>query len=446
MEKDFGLKFRSVNLSELRDETIYKKIKDDTQREYILGIFLYNIVYLYLTYYWYNNICKDDDYSKPDFAQVTGITPDKEKYFFTEMGEFKKFIESDSNKEILSMLKEHKITKIICNREYIVSRTFYEIFNLYDDNFNSRIILENLCEIKINPEQFYSVVLHFFDKTDYLQNIFEPLYNMRSIIIKNYYFTNNNPTSNRDDKLPLRNSEGIDYELNKDLANHFTYNFNERFKKDVINKNWSDGYDFYWKPTEVDENMEKKDKSKCVRYLVEILNPNNDTVISMTVTKNPAISNKQIHFYIKRNITTQIKSFVMRSEQFKNISLKIHSFAAWLFNADYIYSNLMHSMKKIFEAKGINIEDGYEDEIKYFASFCIRNVGHKINVDDKFKHMWMNNGKEKELSLNEFVKIYQVEPQSSSHNKYLKYKAKYLNLKKFIFQNHQNYHHYLNDN
>jgi hypothetical protein len=258
---------------------------------------------------------------------------------------------------------------------------------------------------------------------------------MRSIIIKNYYVRNDNPTSNRDDKLPLRNSEGIDYELNKDYANHFTYYFNERFKKDVINKNWSDGYDFYWKPTEVDENMEKKDKSKCVRYLVEILNPNNDTIISMTVTKNPELQNKQIHFYIKRNIITQIKSFVMRTEQFKNISLKIHSFAAWLFNAYYIYSNLMHSMKKIFLSNGINIEDINDNEIRKSAFFCIRDVGDKINVDYEFKNMWIHNGKVKELVNNDLIKVFEVEPkdQSSSSYKYLKYKNKYLQLKNKVF-------------
>ena len=40
------LNFKCINLSELRDEKIYKNLKNDIQKEYLLLSFLNNIIFL----------------------------------------------------------------------------------------------------------------------------------------------------------------------------------------------------------------------------------------------------------------------------------------------------------------------------------------------------------------------------------------------------------------
>ncbi len=35
----YGLKFKCTNLTELRDESIYMKLKEDTQRDFLLFVF-----------------------------------------------------------------------------------------------------------------------------------------------------------------------------------------------------------------------------------------------------------------------------------------------------------------------------------------------------------------------------------------------------------------------
>ena len=89
----------------------------------------------------------------------------------------------------------------------------------------------------------------------------------------------------------------------------FFYIFDEKFKNDIINKTFNDGYNFYWEDKD-DKNSGRRLKNNCVKYLVEILDPYNNQIISMTLTRIPQIQNIQIHFYIKKNIITQIKNFI----------------------------------------------------------------------------------------------------------------------------------------
>ncbi len=437
--------FNCINLSELRDETIYKKLKDDAQREYILTIFLYNIVCLYLNYYWKTNHCGDkykDTFSKDFFT--SRVNEANIHLFNNEMEEFKKFMELDINKDrIQYLIKNTNINEIVCEyRGYTFPYEFYNIFNLYDASFNSRIILQNLCGIVLSIEQFHSIILFFFDKIKYLQNMIEPAHNTRSIIIKNFYPAQD-PSEVRGYKLPLRNSIGDEYELINNSGT-VTYIFDERLKKDILEKNFSDGFDFYWKSSESDTYSDKKDRSRCLKYLVEILNPDNEQIISMTVTRIPSIPKKQIHFYIKRNLSTQIKSLVTAQNQYKNISLVIHSFAAWLFEADFIYSNLMSSMKEIFIKNGLEvkyIDDDDEINTPETGSFCIRRLANVIIINQAFRDLWKDKSK---VLPNEFIRSYQlVKPpttsegasaSSSFEKKYLKYKAKYMNLKNLKYE------------
>jgi hypothetical protein len=276
----------------------------------------------------------------------------------------------------------------------------------------------------------------------------EPAFNNRSIIIKNYY-EDDYPTNVKGIKLPLKNSKGSNYEHKSDDGK-FTYDFDIKFKETILSEDWTDGYDFWWK--EPDENDRKKDKNNCLKYFVEILDSHENQIISMTVTKNPCVSNEQIHFYIKKNLITQIRSFINRGFQYSNISLLIHSYASWLFDANVVYSFLLSGMRKIFLKNNINVEI-VDDSNVMNALFCIRGILEKIIITEEFKKLWFGDYNYKELSNNPFIKIYKLESKidsvnlttsgsstnpnpnpnhnnkSSTLHKYLKYKQKYLQLK-----------------
>jgi hypothetical protein len=296
-----GITFKHTNLTMLRDEEIYKKIKTDTQREFLLIIFLYNIVCFYcgycmefIKYGIYEDIC---DY---------GV--DNDIYLKIEIDGFKKFIEIEENKN--KMIKG--ISTYRSHRVIPYNSDFMKIFNFYDTNFNSKIILENLCDIEISNDQYYSIIIYYLDKFFFLRDIFEPMHNARSLIIKNYYKDYNPMAPNIDTKnnlLPLKDSNGDNYELIIPGSDVFFYIFDEKFKNDIINKTFNDGYNFYWEDKD-DKNSERRLKNNCVKYLVEILDPYNNQIISMTLTRIPQIQNIQIHFYIKKNIITQIKNFI----------------------------------------------------------------------------------------------------------------------------------------
>ncbi len=423
-----GLKFKYTNLSELRDETIYRQLKMDTQRNYLLAIFLFNIVNVFMKHY-YNEI----EINKPaldkeitDFKTFLSNSPYKEQII-----EISKKQINVNNQYSLTYLAQHGFNKI--------HRMFYNIYNLYDDTFNSRIILGKLCGIILSPEQFNSIILYFFDKIYYLRDILEPYFNARSIIIKNY-FPSDYPTSSSSlPNLSLKNSKGIEYDIERGDSS-ITYNFDEKFKSDVLSENWNDGYDFYW--NETDEYQERKDKSKCERYFVQILTPDDSEIISMMIIRIPELLNKQVHFYIKRNLATQIKLFINNTKSYNNISLLIHSFATSLFDAHFVYSNLMHSMRKIFSDNGVEIDDiDYGDKMDILGNFCIRRIGHKINITEEFRNLWKK-GSVVTISDTENVKIFQLKSIATQNkyyhsnnnliNKYLKYKTKYLELKKYI--------------
>jgi len=411
------IKFKCTNLTELRDEEIYSKIKTDTQREYLLLVFLYNIVCFYI-----DNCINYRKNGKFDDTKEYKL--DNNTYLEKELDGFINFIQVESNRtKMLESIGEYR-------RFNVPYESFLRIFNLYDINFNSKIILEKLCDIEITDDQYYSIIIYYLNKRIYLWDIIEPNYNARSIIIKNY-FEKNDPTSmNSGNLLSLKNSHSVDYELNKLGSLAFLYIFDEKFKNDIINNIFNDGYDFYW--NEHDENSEKKNKENCIKYLVEILDPYDNQIISMTVTRIPIEPKKQIHFYIKKNIITQTKNFINDIHQYRNISLLLHSFSTSIFDVDEVYSNLHASMRHIFTMNGINV-DSIEETDKYneLSNFCIRQPVHKIIINEDFKNLWKNK-KEVELSNNgEFIQLYKLKPNQLEpyFKKYLKYKTKYNALK-----------------
>ena len=94
----------------------------------------------------------------------------------------------------------------------------------------------------------------------------------------------------------------------------------------------------------------------------------------------------------------------------------------------------MPSMRNIFIKKGIeigsNVNDPLQKQIDEKIGDCGRSGGERIVIDDTFRNMWMN-GYSIRPERDDLIKIYQlVASEESSKNKYLKYKAKYLLLKK----------------
>jgi hypothetical protein len=151
-----------------------------------------------------------------------------------EIRDFKTFLSKSPYKE---QIKEISKKQINVNNEYPliflaqhglnkIYDMFYNIYNLYDDTFNSRIILGKLCGIILSPEQFNSIILYFFDKIYYLRDILEPYFNARSLIIKNYFPSDYPTSSSSVPILPLKNSKGVVYDIYRGDST-ITYNSKE---------------------------------------------------------------------------------------------------------------------------------------------------------------------------------------------------------------------------
>jgi hypothetical protein len=426
-----GLKFKSTNLTELRDEAIYRQLKEDTQREFLLLVFIYNISRFHLSY-----IFKDNYDEALRYLNSNGIGKDIQRKFLDEVEGFKTFIKLEKNRKRFTELKDPTRLPFVMN-----SLHFYNMFNLYDETFNNRIILQNLCGFELDIDNYYSIILYFIDKTNVLRDTLEPSVNNRAVIIKNFHLYTNNNVASKIFILPLKIANDIQYILDCDLTDDFFYNFDDRFKIYIMNKKWDDGYNFYWKEhikhEATDEVVNKKAHSTCLKYLVEILDKDNQQIISMTVTKTKDLSlpNKQIHYFIKKNVISDIKSIIMKLSPYRNVSLLLHSFAAWQFNAESVYSDLMASMRNIFKKNGISIESYHDDPdgflVQDFAQMCVlRSAMERIITNDEFKNMWKGSFKEQEELTTDYIKIFKlVASEDPIKNKYLKYKKKYILLK-----------------
>ena len=441
MDLKSGLKFKCTNLTELRDETAYMKLKIDTQQEYLLLVFLYNIVSLHLTYMFADS-SRDRRMFDPDFLEKLGIQKVNQSKLFKEIEEFKEFIKLPKNKEKMDKLIGNGFINQAIEYYNRNSNYFYNMYNLYDETFNNRVILQNLCNFELDLDKYYSIIFYFIDKRNVLNQMFDPVGNSRSIIIKLYHVYTD---PNRGEKsimniLPLKISTDIcthiEYKLDAKSSGDgiFFYNFDDKFKSYIINKIWFDGYDFYWKKyikhDITDKHINEKTHKNCLKYLVEILDPDNQQIMSMTVTKTPSLPTKQIHYYIKKNLLSDIKSLLTGRSDYRNISLLLHSFASWIFNAESVFSDLMSIMRSIFLKNGIDVISS--SEIEEFSSQCVlRGANDKIIITDKFRNMWMGLDTIKEELISDNIKIYHLLlSKAPAKNKYLKYKAKYLALKK----------------
>ncbi len=429
MDPKIGLKYKCTNLTELRDEAMYGKLKQDTQHDYLLFVFLYNIVCFHLPFALIDKYDESRSYLIKNNIEEASLVK-----IFAEVKGFKDFINSENNRKRLEELKSKINPKQL---SYIMNSIhFFNMFKLYDETFNNRIILEKLCGFKINDNEYYSIIFHFIDKIKMLKDMSEPTINSRSIIIKNFHIPADMGTATIKNILPFKISNEIEYQLDTEIPGDFFYNFDDRFKSYILKGIWDDGYDFYWKePTESTADM-----SNCLIYLVEILDPENQQIISMTVTRSrlEKLVGKQVHYYIKKNVLSDIKSIVLGKPQYRNVSLLLHSFATSIFNANAVFSDLMSSMRKIFEANGIEIghigEEGpLQKDISEFAFMCSRGASNRIAITEEFRNMWKGTTSIVEESVNEHVKMYKVVADATAaKNKYFKYKAKYLELKKLI--------------
>jgi hypothetical protein len=430
-----GLKFKSTNLTELRDESFYMKLKEETQCEFLLLVFVYNIVRFHLSF-----MIRDEYDEQIKYLKAQGIGEDCLRKIIYEVEGFKKFIKLEKNRDRFIKINTPAIFNsrhpLIMNSLY-----FYNMFKLYDESFNNIIILQNLCGFELDIDKYYSIILYFIDKTAILRDTLDPSVNNRAIIIKNFHlYTNNNVASNKF-ILPFKIAPDIQYILDCDISDDFFYNFDDRFKIYIMNKKWDDGYNFYWKEhikhEATDEVVNKKAYSTCLKYLVEILDKDNQQIISMTVTKtkDSSLPNKQLHYFIKKNVISDIKSIIMKLPPYRNVSLLLHSFAAWQFNAESVYSDLMASMRNIFKKNGIIIESYLDDPdgflVQDFAQMCVlRSAMERIIITDEFRNMWHGSYKIKNELIMDYIKIFQlVLSEDSIKNKYLKYKKKYILLK-----------------
>ena len=349
-----GVMFKSTNLTELRDESIYIKLKEDTQRDFLLFVFLYNIVNFHKLFMLKVFPIFEKD---PNLYERLGINESNKINIEKEIKGFQDFIKSKETFEQLS--------KEGTGRNYNSSH-FYNMFSLYDDTFNNRIILQNLCGFELDETKYFSIIMYFVENKNFnmLKGMFDPIINSRSTIIKHYHPYASPYTGFSVNILPLKISNDIQYNLDAEFTGDFFYNFDERFKYYILAKKWNDGYDFYWNINDKDDY--RRESTNCLKYLVEILDPENQQIMSMTITRspNPKLATKQIHYYIKRNLLSDIKLIITGKLLYSRVSLLIHSFATWLFNTDAVFSDLMSSMTKIFEANGIKIDSLHNDPLE----------------------------------------------------------------------------------
>ncbi len=136
----------------------------------------------------------------------------------------------------------------------------------------------------------------------------------------------------------------------------------------------------------------------------------------MTVTKSPNVENKQVHFYIKKSLIFECKyALGIYTQDYKNLSLIIHSFATYIFNANTVYSKLMPSMANIFKKNNVIVTNTSftEDYDIKMLSYCIRKINHQINIDEQFRNLWLGNGLYVQQDIsdtigNENIKLYKL--------------------------------------
>ena len=115
-----GLKFKSTNLTELRDESFYMKLKEETQCEFFLLVFVYNIVRFHLSF-----MIRDEYDEQIKYLKAQGIGEDCLRKIMYEVEGFKKFIKLEKNRDRLKRYQaDYYLKNIDKLKEY--KRNWYQ--------------------------------------------------------------------------------------------------------------------------------------------------------------------------------------------------------------------------------------------------------------------------------------------------------------------------------
>lgn len=374
-----SINFKSIDRSNCDEDTL-NDLKINMQKEIYCFYFIKNLVEFYLHITQYIIITNYDDIFECFEQNETPISDS----LSIEFNYYQQWIESIKNTILYNdiiLFTTNERKKRYNNRKQIqidnLSPLIFshtsslKIMKLYDDSFNTLIILQKLLGIEITFDQLFNIISYYIKKlikyNQYFNDLTDPIHNTRGIVINNQDISRDYIRS-----IPIKDSNSNEYKINSNFIV-----LDEKFKNDILHETFQDGYP-----------ITTQEKPTCKRYIVQLCKDDN-VIMSMTIAGSNELNTLKTHFYIFRNTIFDIKS-ILKNQIYRDLSLYIHSFAAYIFNTSIIFSNLMESMKSIFNNNGINIKD--VDNLNEINNLiiCSRHVGHKIIVNDNFKQLWLN--------------------------------------------------------
>lgn len=408
-----GLHFKCIDRMHCDPEQLIN-LKINMQKEIYCYHFVKNLVIFYFNITQYlivNNIniyelIEDNAIEMPDSVSLYNEFNKYDEYFNSLNPDEYQYMETYTTDRLYN-LYDNNIKKYNRDMMFIITNKSTYLLELYDDTFNSLIVLEHLLDIPITIDHLFDIIFYYikqlFKNNKSLYDLAEPIHNTRGIIINNQDISRDHMRS-----VPLNDSKGNEYNYIS------TVSLDEKFKQDIIDKSFMDGYSI---PVQEDTN--------CTRHIVQICK-DSDVIMSMTVTGNTLeeFKDKKIHFYIYRTISFNIKSIITQ-QMYRDLSINLHSFAAYIFNTSIIFSNLMQSMTNILTKNNIQIENIPDDKIRELSNLtmCIRRVGQSIIVNDEFKERWLNH-KSFTKTIDRSITIYTLTLNGGKNNKSKKNKKK----------------------
>jgi hypothetical protein len=405
------INFKSIDRSNCDDDTL-TNLKINMQKEIYCFYFIKNLVdfYFKITQYIiivkYNTIFECFEKNNKPISDTLSI----------EFNYYQQWIESIKNtklyNDIIQFTTNERIQYYNNSEQSQLKDLYPTIFynsslrtmNLYDDSFNSLIILQKLLGIEITFDQLFNIISYYIKKLikykHYFNDLKDPIHNTRGIVINN-----EDISINFISLIPMKDSNSNEYNI---ISNYII--FDEKFKNDIVLERFQDGYP-----------ITTQEKPTCKRYIVQLCK-DDDVIMSMTIAGSNELDTLKTHFYIFRHTIFDIKS-ILKNQIYRDLSIYIHSFAAYIFNTSIIFSALMESMKSIFNKNGIKIEE--LDNLKEINNLinCSRNVFHKIYVNDNFKQLWLNHHTFTK-TINGSSTIYKLNPIAGGKRKKTKNKSK----------------------
>jgi hypothetical protein len=413
---DDDIIFKSIDRSHC-DPDILMNLKINMQKEMYCFYFIKNLVEFYLNVIKYSIITEQnifeifEEIDKPisdalliefEFYAhwITTIYDTPQYHDLIEFTDYDKIENYNNN------LKRYK-------KELLVFIDTFITIDLYDESFNSLIILQNLLGIEITMNQLFDILFYYIQKIikhhHYFNDLKEPIHCTRGIVVNNQDILKHLYT-----EFPLTDSHGKEY------VHLYTYKLDEKFKNDIINSSFNDSYP-----------ISTQETPTCTRSIVQICK-DDDVIMTITVagTTVEGFESLKTHFFIFRHTMFDIKS-ILKKQMYRDLSIIIHSFAAFIFNTTIIFSNLMSSMKDIFDKHGIEVQDVMnKSEISQLIN-CSRDIDHKIMISDEFKQLWLNQHPFTK-TIDRCVTIYQLTSKGGKKTKkYKKQNKKNKKSKKF---------------